>query len=1084
MNLLRRLAAAVAIFAGVLIQAGPPPAPPLPAGVNVLGKPSLAAYAANGSGVTGERMAVDGLPFAEALAVDVPVKPEKVHQVNISAGNALPVAKGDILFMRWSGRSLNEGGTAGEGQLFVQSSKDWGRALANQPFTLSAGWQTWNVFFPAPDDYAPGTLFFNIFLGQQAQKVAFGGIEVVNCGQKTPIDELRKTIRPTALASDFEAAFRTLAVTSAKSRIVGEMPSEWEDDSAWADVDVTYARLTDHPFKGEAAMRVTVSDIRSGMVLFRIPGVPLAPPYFAKVALAVRSSGGMPVKFGIRKIGAPYSYYSQREVGAGPEWTRYELLVPPVASDPNACLMVEMGIPGVLEVDGAAIEYLTPDEVAGGLDFSGNLLRVSSFPDGIAPPWNPHHESYKPENYAADAEVLGPTGQPALRIQTVPYGNNAGIAGVTTPFFGMGGKDYTFSVWMRAETSGHMVNLRMGPPSQQLWVDPYQKTVALGKTWKRFRHTVKLPYAPDGFYIAQVMNWGPAGTLWLDGAQVEEGIDATDFRRTGQVEAVIQPEVAYGLVEEGQPFRLHATVYDQIADGMVLKSELFDAFGKAYPMPDLPLTPGPGFRTEFTLPEAGQPRLGSYRLEYRVVDKDGQDAAKIGEVLLHRIRPAKFADQLRPNSPFGVHLTSNQEMPGVMRRLGFTWARLFGTHWQSVEKAPGRWDFTGMDKYIAPLHGANLCLLGILEGVPEWQRSWTAPTPPPKGYNNWHAKNVVPKDMDAFGEYARRISAQYRGKVQAWETWNEPFLPGFLNQGFVDGKYLHAPPETFLAMHQAAAAGLREGNPDAQVVFNGGAHYHAPSDAWTKRLFELGIFGTLDAVSYHSYLPSGIGFPGDRIYEATAAHVNPDHPAMPIWNTEGGPGPSDIRNFYRHSAPLGKTDKEAHWGDYLVRYWVSTLASGADKFFYYLYYGWGEYVSSYSLMNIDGRLAPNATAFSNLAWHLEGRTYARTVELKPDLLAYLFDGEGGTVAVILSKGIARGELAAIPAGVAVRDLFGNDLAAPVRLGDLAVFAEGPGMAPDALAAALTGIPGSTTPEAAPEAKPKHKGFWRWLFGGE
>jgi len=636
---------------------------------------------------------------------------------------------------------------------------------------------------------------------------------------------------------------------------------------------------------------------------------------------------------------------------------------------------------------------------------------------------------------------------------------------------------------MRAEQAGHGINLRMGPPSQQLWFDPYQKTVALGKTWKRFRHTVKLPYAPDGFYIAQVMNWGPAGTIWIDGAQVEEGADATDFRRSGRVEAVIQPEASYGLVEQGQPFRLRLAVYDQVEDGMILKAELFDAFGKSWPMPDLPLAAGQGFRTEFTLPEAGQPALGSYRLEYRVADQDGQDASKIGEVLLHRVRPAKYADQLRPDSPFGTHLTSNREMPKVMRRLGFTWARLFGTHWQSVEKEPGRWDFTGMDKYIAPMHEANLCLLGILEGVPSWQRSWVMPTPPPKGYNNFHARNVVPKDVDALGEFARRISGHYRGQIQAWETWNEPFLPGFLNQGFADGKYIHPPPETFLAMHRAAAAGLRAGNPDALVVFNAGAHYHAPSDAWTKRLFELGIFKTVDVVSYHSYLPSGIGFPGDRIYEATAANSNPDNPAMPVWNSEGGPGPSDIRNFYRHSAPLGKTDKEAFWGDYLVRYWVSTLASGADKFFYYLYYGWGEYVSSYSLMNVDGRLAPNATAFSNLAWHLEGRTYARTVELKPDLFAYLFEGEGGTVAVILSKGIARGELAAVPAGVAVRDLFGNDLAAPVRLGDLAVFAEGTGMEAAAMAAALTGVP-APGPEVKPEAKPERKSFWRWLFGGE
>lgn len=859
---------------------------------------------------------------------------------------------------------------------------------------------------------------------------------------------------PETIISNFEGEWRILEVKAEKSKIRGEMPPEWEDDSAWADVDVIYSRLTDHPFEGATGMRITASAIRSGAVLVRLPGVPLTPPYFVKASVALRSPSSIPVKFGVRKIGSPYSYYGMQEVTANPEWARHELLVPPVDSDPNACFMIEFSVAAVLEIDAVRLEYLTRHEVAGSQDFSGNLLRMSSFPDGIAPPWNPHHIGYQPEHYTTDLEVIGPTGQPALRISTVPYGKQAGIAGITAPFLAMGELDVTFSLWAKAEKPGHTIHLRMGPPSQKLWLGPYQKTVTLGTEWQRFSHTVRLPYAPDGFYLAQIMNWGPAGRFWVDGLQVEVGPSMGEFRRSGEVEAVMQPTLPYGLVEEGTPFTLRLTVYDQVLPGMVVKSHLFDVWGRSYAMPDIALTPpkeGNAFRSLITLPNVGEPPLGSYRLEYQVFDNGGRAVSKIGEVLLHRIRPAKYGDQFRPESPFGVHLTINSEMPSVMRRLGFTWARLFVTHWQSVEPKKGEWNFSKMDQMLATLHEAKFCQLGILEGVPEWARSWTA-DPLPAGYNSWHAKNVPPKDLQDFREYARRMAERYRGIVHAWETWNEPFLPGFLNIGFQDGKYIHPPPEFFFEMHQAAVEGIRAGSPEARIVFNGGAHYHAPADAWTRRLHELGIFDTVDVVSYHAYLPTGIGFPDDRIHQATAANANPHNPSMEVWNTEGGPGPSDVRNFYRHIPPLGKTDKSAYWGDYLIRYYVSTLASGAKKFFLYLMYGWGDYGPAYSMMNNDGRLAPCATALSNLAWHLEGRKYVKTFEPVPNLFGYLFEGEGGGVAIFLSKGVGRcAILTTLPKekGV-VRDLFGNELPCPVGLGEWAIFVEAGGMTADTL----------------------------------
>jgi len=1023
-----------------------------PEGVNLLAEASVEAYSVSSPGYKSVKMPVEGQKFTECLQIDVPKAPSKIHQVCLSASNKLPVASGDVIYMRWTGKSMSEG--PGIGQLFVQSEKDWKFALANQVFELDGEWRTWRTFYKSPQNYETGTLYFNFFFGQQVQNVAMADIVVINCGQKN-IDDLRKAVRPTKRTWNFEGEYLQVNVKSEKSHISGNLPAGWEDDSWWADVSVEYSKQTETPYSGSGALKVTAKEIRGGVVQFRVPAIRLEKPWFTKIIFALRSTTSSSVKFGLRKSGPPYTYYGQKEVTGAPEWQKTELLIPPVVNDDSASLMFEIRVPSVVEIDDVVVSYLSPDEVAGNLEMQGNLLTTSSFPLGVSYPWAPFHENYKPENYTADPENEGPTGVPALRIKTVNYEGDKGVAAVMCPFFGIGDRYYTYSFWAKAENSGHTINMRIGPPSERLWVEPYKKVINLGREWKRFKFTIKLPHSPDGFYLAQIFNWGPKGTFWIDGVQVEMGEDVSDFKRTGKVELAIRSAAnAYGLVEEGTKFKLNGLVYGKIEDGMKIKSELFDAFGRSYPMPELKLQKGKMQNLEFELPEVGQPALGSYRLESMVFDARGEPVSKVCETLLHRVRPAKFADRLLMDSPFGAHITPNREMPAIARKLGFTWVRCFGLEWQTVEKEKGQWNLELLDGMIDNISSQNMCILGILGGVPVWARSWEIPKPTPQGYNNWHAKNVPPKNTADFAEYARKMAEHFKGRIQAFETWNEPFLPGFLNAGFENGKYIHPAPEVFIEMHLAAAEGLKKGNPNCLTVINLGAHYNSPSDKWSRELIEKGILKAADVISYHSYLPSGIGYPGDPIYNATKLNRNPEKPEMEVWNTEGGPGPSDIRNFYRHSAPLGKSDKAAFWGDYLIRYWVSTLASGADKFFLYLLYGWGDYKATYSLMNVDGGLHPCLTAFSNMAWHIEGRKYTNTKEIRPGLFAYTFEGQGGVVAVLISKGANRHELQKLNPNIAVRDLFGNPLELPAKVGDYAVFIEGIGMNSEQLLKAI------------------------------
>ena len=72
----------------------------------------------------------------------------------------------------------------------------------------------------------------------------------------------------------------------------------------------------------------------------------------------------------------------------------------------------------------------------------------------------------------------------------------------------------------------------------------------------------------------------------------------------------------------------------------------------------------------------------------------------------------------------------------------------------------------------------------------------------------------------------------------------------------------------------------------------------------------------------------------------------------------------------------------------------------------------------------------NTIVFSNLAWHLDGRKFSKVVSLSKDVNTYMFTGSGDRVAVVLSKGIGRLDLKQLPKGLAIRDLYGNDVKFP------------------------------------------------------
>ena len=147
--------------------------------------------------------------------------------------------------------------------------------------------------------------------------------------------------------------------------------------------------------------------------------------------------------------------------------------------------------------------------------------------------------------------------------------------------------------------------------------------------------------------------------------------------------------------------------------------------------------------------------------------------------------------------------------------------------------------------------------------------------------------------LDAYAEFIGLVAERYKGKISAYEVWNEPNLIGFQNP--VD-------PAFYSRMLQAAYPAIKAADPDAIVVggvlissFTAGSVSINPPDFLTA-MYANGAKGYFDALSYHPYhltLPfsqSGISLRGAlRYYREMRAmmDLNGDED-LKVWISEYG----------------------------------------------------------------------------------------------------------------------------------------------------------------------------------------------------
>jgi hypothetical protein len=256
-----------------------------------------------------------------------------------------------------------------------------------------------------------------------------------------------------------------------------------------------------------------------------------------------------------------------------------------------------------------------------------------------------------------------------------------------------------------------------------------------------------------------------------------------------------------------------------------------------------------------------------------------------------------------PASYFGLHFhhagaeTPWPDMPVPEWRIWDAYVT-----WHDLEPYKDQWRFERLDGYVslAQQHGAGLLLpLGM-------SPAWASARPP--------ADNAEPANLDDWRTFVRTVVTRYKGRIQAYEIWNEPNLKDFWT-GTVD---------QMITLTKEASQIIHSVDPKAIVVSpSATASYGTP---WLAEFLKKGAGQYVDVIGYHFYVVPHTALPEEMlpvIQSVRQILAENGLSNKPLWNTETGW--LEPSHFESDEAPAGV----------LARAYILVWASGVQRFYWY-----------------------------------------------------------------------------------------------------------------------------------------------------
>jgi len=302
----------------------------------------------------------------------------------------------------------------------------------------------------------------------------------------------------------------------------------------------------------------------------------------------------------------------------------------------------------------------------------------------------------------------------------------------------------------------------------------------------------------------------------------------------------------------------------------------------------------------------GRLGLGWYRLEFGEPNQTQPSWTSLA-VLKPLRQPTS------PDSPIAVDSAAawfapddsvgQQRLAQLAALAGVSWVR-DRLRWRAIQPEPGQLapPPTTYDT-SADAHGnAGLRLLQVFHDTPPWARE------------DADAGGRFAPDLRHLYELARALALRFRGRVQAWEPWNEANIAVFGGHTV----------DQMCAWQKAAWLGFKSGDPDLVVGWNVTAG--VPTPAHTAGVLANETWPYYDTYNIHTYdWPHAYADLWQPAREAAAGR--------PIWITEADRGTPHLQNppWYDQDPRLERL--KAEW---IAQSYAQSLFAGARRHFHFI----------------------------------------------------------------------------------------------------------------------------------------------------
>ncbi len=199
----------------------------------------------------------------------------------------------------------------------------------------------------------------------------------------------------------------------------------------------------------------------------------------------------------------------------------------------------------------------------------------------------------------------------------------------------------------------------------------------------------------------------------------------------------------------------------------------------------------------------------------------------------------------RMNTPeYGVHtfLWWNGEYRArdaqLAKDAGLTWVKEIFP-WRSIEGAgKGIFDWSVADRVVETLNSRGLKIIARVDFQPSWARADGAGNGPPDNYGD-------------YGDFLYAVASRYRGRIQAYEIWNEPNLAR---------EWGNRPPNAaeYVALLRVAYRRIKEADANAMVITAGlaptgtGLPDAIPDAKYLRQMYQAGAKNYFDVLGVHA----------------------------------------------------------------------------------------------------------------------------------------------------------------------------------------------------------------------------------------